>query len=69
MFQIHVTVRLHTKKETKCSVIKVITIKTNTSYNLSKIYIKATYTLEIQCQKGNMEINYFLRMSSAKQDN
>ena len=36
MFQIHVTVRLHTKKETKCSVIKVITIKTNTSYNLSK---------------------------------
>ena len=47
MFQIHVTVRLHTKKETKCSVIKVITIKTNTSYNLSKIYIKAGYTLEI----------------------
>ena len=65
MFQIHVTVHLHTKKETKCSVIKVITIKTNTSYNLSK----STYTLEIQCQKGNMEINYFLRMSSAKKDN
>ena len=36
MVQINVTVRLHTKKETKCSVIKVITIKTTTSYNLSK---------------------------------